>query len=417
MNIIRRLIELLLSLFGRKKPEVLPPARGDDGTSPPSPPEDVEPPDEPEDEVDDPDYDVENETDDDHTERDPLPEPDEDTVEAVLAEMEPLSEWEQRQTWLKELGYDPGPIDGRHGPKTDRAVRDFQRDHGLGVDGIWGPKTQGAVEKALKEKGKPPSPTIPPPPVIGGPKYEDMLGDVELDDEFFGSFVDLTSKSNVKDSKGRRRRKGVRKWKKLLRFCWHQTAFTWKPYRWLKANRKWSSHHKINAHICMDTDGAILLLHNFMYYLWTANSFNRDCISIEIMGNFEGLLGSGNWYKPDKFGRGRPTRIQLVRSRQLTKWLLDPEQGPADDELPKPLLEWRQAVRELGFNPLKWDNTHRQATNDRPLDCGSECWYHVVLWGADKIESLTVGPEAGKGQEIPDEWSEKPVAPPRAAAA
>jgi len=408
MKLIETLLNLLRKLFGgSKKPQQELPAE-------PEPDEVPEPDDEPEDEFDDPEYDVENITEDDDTERDTLPEPDVDTVEAVLEEMSPLDLWKERQQWLIDVGYDPGPVDGKYGPKTERAVRAFQQDHGLGVDGVWGPKTQAAMVQALKDKAKAPPPVfVPPPPSVGGkPSYDDMLGDVELDDDFWACFVDLTSKSNVKDNKGRRRRKGRRSWKNLARLCWHQTAFTWKPYRWLKENRKWSSHHKINAHACFDTDGSILLLHNFFYYLWTANAFNRDCFSFEIMGNFEGILGTGNWYKPDKFGRGRPARIQLIRARQFTKWLLDPEQGPADDALPKPLLEWRQAVRELGFNPLKWNNAHRQATSGRVLDCGSECWYHVVMWGVAVFEALTVGPERGDGMTIPPEWKAEPAAEP-----
>jgi hypothetical protein len=434
MNIFKRLIDLLRALLGGKKKKertALPPAEAvaaekasveeisaedllaiepeDDE------PEEIssEPTDEPGDEVDDPEYDVENETDDDATERDPLPAPAVKTVEKIFAQMSPSDLWRERQQWLTDTGYDPGPVDGKPGRKTEAAVRAFQKDHVLTVDGTWGAKTQLAMTQALKEKSKAtPPPTVPPPPVTGTPKYEDKIGDVELDDEFWACFVDLTSKSNVLDAKGRRRRKGVRPWKNLKRICWHQTAFTWKPYRETTAKGKWSSHHQINAHTCLDTDGTILLVHNFAAYLWTANSFNVDCFSFEIMGNFEGLLGSGNWYLGDKFGRSRPTRIQLIRARQFTKWLLDPEQGPADAVLPKPLLEWRQAVRQLGFNPLKWVNAHRQSAEDRVLDCGSECWYHVIMWGAATFPALSIGPEAGKGMKVPAEWSAPPALDP-----
>lgn len=51
--------------------------------------------------------------------------------------------WEFRevQQHLRELGYDPGPVDGIGGPRTDAAIRALQRDRGLKVDGIVGPQT------------------------------------------------------------------------------------------------------------------------------------------------------------------------------------------------------------------------------------------------------------------------------------
>ena len=51
------------------------------------------------------------------------------------------NEVRQIQTRLKELGYNPGTIDGIYGTNTQNAVKAFQRDKGLSVDGIAGPKT------------------------------------------------------------------------------------------------------------------------------------------------------------------------------------------------------------------------------------------------------------------------------------
>ncbi len=45
----------------------------------------------------------------------------------------------QRKLWA--LGFDPGPIDGAFGPKTDDAVKRYQEEKGLQVDGIAGPET------------------------------------------------------------------------------------------------------------------------------------------------------------------------------------------------------------------------------------------------------------------------------------
>ena len=53
------------------------------------------------------------------------------------------------QSVLAELGYDLGPsgIDGDFGRKTEEAVLDFQKKHGLNPDGVVGPLTYEALEK------------------------------------------------------------------------------------------------------------------------------------------------------------------------------------------------------------------------------------------------------------------------------
>ena len=55
------------------------------------------------------------------------------------------------QTMLDKLGYDLGPcgIDGDFGKATEAAVRSFQSDHRLTVDGIAGPATYGELEKSV----------------------------------------------------------------------------------------------------------------------------------------------------------------------------------------------------------------------------------------------------------------------------
>ncbi len=66
------------------------------------------------------------------------------------------------QRRLASAGDPPGPIDGRYGVLTERAVRRFQRAHGLPVTGIAGPPTL-----AVLANGKPParrSNPLPQPP-------------------------------------------------------------------------------------------------------------------------------------------------------------------------------------------------------------------------------------------------------------
>ncbi|MBQ3494033.1 MAG: spore cortex-lytic enzyme [Clostridia bacterium] len=51
----------------------------------------------------------------------------------------------QVQQKLKDLGYYKGAIDGIIGKQSKAAIKNFQRDYGLVVDGIIGPKTLSAL--------------------------------------------------------------------------------------------------------------------------------------------------------------------------------------------------------------------------------------------------------------------------------
>ena len=54
----------------------------------------------------------------------------------------------QLQQALKDLGYDPGAVDGQFGSKTEAAVKTFQRDRNLPVDGIVGEVTWLNIDEA-----------------------------------------------------------------------------------------------------------------------------------------------------------------------------------------------------------------------------------------------------------------------------
>ena len=53
------------------------------------------------------------------------------------------------QQALKGAGYYQGPIDGKIGPSTRSALRDFQRDNGLTVDGVCGRETWNKLQTYL----------------------------------------------------------------------------------------------------------------------------------------------------------------------------------------------------------------------------------------------------------------------------
>jgi hypothetical protein len=56
------------------------------------------------------------------------------------------------QLALVDVGFDPGPADGRFGPVTARALREFQLGHGLVVDGEYGPNSRAALALELARR-------------------------------------------------------------------------------------------------------------------------------------------------------------------------------------------------------------------------------------------------------------------------
>lgn len=56
---------------------------------------------------------------------------------------------EKLQKNLKKLGYNVGKVDGQDGPKTKNAVKAFQRDEDLTVDGVAGAKTKTKINHIL----------------------------------------------------------------------------------------------------------------------------------------------------------------------------------------------------------------------------------------------------------------------------
>jgi murein L,D-transpeptidase YcbB/YkuD len=56
---------------------------------------------------------------------------------------------EELQRALTSAGYDPGPVDGDFGQRTEAAVTAFQQANGLSADGVVGPETASALNSAL----------------------------------------------------------------------------------------------------------------------------------------------------------------------------------------------------------------------------------------------------------------------------
>jgi peptidoglycan hydrolase-like protein with peptidoglycan-binding domain len=68
-------------------------------------------------------------------------------ADAVIDETD-APDGEAIQRALKNLGLYTGAVDGKIGPKTKEAIREFQKKNGLTADGKVGPKTWALLQKA-----------------------------------------------------------------------------------------------------------------------------------------------------------------------------------------------------------------------------------------------------------------------------
>lgn len=73
-------------------------------------------------------------------------------VVALTEEEQKIAKNKKIQEALKIAGFYQGEIDGKIGPQTKKAIRDFQAAKGLAVDGKVGPKTWAELEKVLAEQ-------------------------------------------------------------------------------------------------------------------------------------------------------------------------------------------------------------------------------------------------------------------------
>ena len=71
--------------------------------------------------------------------------------EKAIKEKLPKDRKKQIQIALQKSGFYKGKIDGKIGPQTRQAIREFQKSKGLRVDGVMGSKTWEELKKYLKD--------------------------------------------------------------------------------------------------------------------------------------------------------------------------------------------------------------------------------------------------------------------------
>ena len=71
------------------------------------------------------------------------------TVKRTLRRGSQGADVAELQAELNARGFDCGAVDGIFGKGTERAVKAFQQDRNLAVDGIVGPSTRAALQFSL----------------------------------------------------------------------------------------------------------------------------------------------------------------------------------------------------------------------------------------------------------------------------
>lgn len=86
----------------------------------------------------------------------------------------------QQQCLLCCLGYYNGAINGASSSQLKTAIREFQEDYHIGIDGIWGPQTEGKIREVIGNPAmekKQEDTTVVNTPVVNKPVTGDAFWD------------------------------------------------------------------------------------------------------------------------------------------------------------------------------------------------------------------------------------------------
>jgi hypothetical protein len=178
-----------------------------------------------------------------------------------------------------------------------------------------------------------------------------------------------------------------RPWPQITGITLHQTAC-------LIGERDgiWAGVH---AHLGITRAGKIVHLYDFADRVNHGHSFNAGDVGIEIDGHFAGVEGDiRTYWRP----AGDPGRMPLVAT---------------EDQI----LAARSAVRAIveavagQGGEVRFIHAHRQSSNQRQSDPGSQIWRDVGLWAQDEFGLSDGGPgfvlpgDGGvPGLPIPEAW-------------
>jgi hypothetical protein len=260
----------------------------------------------------------------------------------------------------------------------DDSIKRFQEQillinpHALpryGADGWLGDETFHAIATLLKDESIEDADAIT--------KEQEAIIDRMVKDAKGGTqvhYLDVRAKSSKAEKHG-------------LRSCdemdlvWHQTD--------CEMGEREERYYGVPVHFVVTSGGKIIQLHSVEYLVYGAHALNRKGISIEVEGHFEGIEGNPKTYPSYHKDAGRTpqklTDLQIQAAFECARII-------------------KGQVEALD-GKLRYQLTHRQGTNQRTRDPGSEICKKIILplstqLGVPFPWELTWG----KGQQVPKEW-------------
>lgn len=167
---------------------------------------------------------------------------------------------------------------------------------------------------------------------------------------------------------------------------WHQTD--------VEMGERPTRYTDSSAHFFVTSGGLIVQLHDLEWVTHHAHALNETTIGIEMEGMFLGIKGDlSTWPKYHKALGRQPQHLtdsQILAAFALVRWL-------------KSYLESRGGKLGKFY-------AHRQGSNTRDRDPGSEIWKEIVLPLAIELGVEVPHSEVfGKGKKIPKEWDDRSV--------
>ena len=143
-----------------------------------------------------------------------------------------------------------------------------------------------------------------------------------------------------------------------------------------KSLRAWGMRAKhVVGHTVILPDAHRARLHPANIRLVAGNRLDRapfHTIHIEVAGNFEGDEGAGNWWKPEKFGYGEPTEMQVFAAREEVRYYTE-EIVPA------------LGGKVIGCVSHRISGVNRKGKPNRNLCCGWRLHGGVVEWSGAEL--------------------------------